>query len=97
MAPEVLRGSTYDGRCDWWSIGIILFECLYGYTPFYSDKGRERTKQKILVSFICHLYCQTNQQEGYMVFSSCPETNKCRVEPQGRVQDSARTLGFRSV
>lgn len=26
MAPEVIRGDKYDGRCDWWSIGIILYE-----------------------------------------------------------------------
>jgi protein-serine/threonine kinase len=41
MAPEIIRGESYDGRCDWWSIGIILFEvCLRmfsipcGYTNF---------------------------------------------------------------
>lgn len=26
MAPEVIKGEDYDGRCDWWSIGVILFE-----------------------------------------------------------------------
>lgn len=26
MAPEIIRGEKYDGRCDWWSIGIIMFE-----------------------------------------------------------------------
>ncbi|KAF4122412.1 Serine/threonine protein kinase [Geosmithia morbida] len=47
MAPEVVGGKKYDGRCDWWSIGIILFECLYGHTPFLSEKGRQETKQNI--------------------------------------------------
>ncbi|KAB8234992.1 serine/threonine-protein kinase [Aspergillus alliaceus] len=46
MAPEVIRGHLYDGRCDWWSVGIILYECLYGFTPFAS-KDRDRTKWKI--------------------------------------------------
>ncbi|OCK83021.1 kinase-like protein [Lepidopterella palustris CBS 459.81] len=47
MAPEVIRGETYDGRCDWWSIGIILYECLYGCTPFFCD-NRTATKERIL-------------------------------------------------
>ncbi|KAH0562214.1 hypothetical protein GP486_003091 [Trichoglossum hirsutum] len=47
MAPEVVRGDLYDGRCDWWSIGVILYECLYGYTPFCCE-NRADTKLKIL-------------------------------------------------
>ncbi|KAL8836289.1 MAG: hypothetical protein Q9176_006397 [Flavoplaca citrina] len=47
MAPEVIRGELYDGRCDWWSIGVILYECLYGYTPFVCE-NRHDTKIKIL-------------------------------------------------
>lgn len=49
MAPEVIRDGKYDARCDWWSLGIILFECLYGHTPFLSeDGGRHATKQNIV-------------------------------------------------
>ncbi|PSN61365.1 serine/threonine-protein kinase cbk1 [Corynespora cassiicola Philippines] len=47
MAPEVIRGENYDGRCDWWSIGIILYECLYGCTPFFCE-NRQATKARIL-------------------------------------------------
>ncbi|KAF3899215.1 Serine/threonine-protein kinase cbk1 [Trichophyton interdigitale] len=46
MAPEVVNGEPYDGRCDWWSVGIILFECLFGYTPFAAN-CRENTKHRI--------------------------------------------------
>ncbi|KAA8644470.1 uncharacterized protein ATNIH1004_008674 [Aspergillus tanneri] len=57
MAPEVIRGQAYDGRCDWWSVGIILYECLYGFTPFASN-DRQKTKVKIHVSlprqFLAH-------------------------------------------
>ena len=47
MAPEVIMGQPYDGRCDWWSIGIILYECLYGRTPFYCE-NRHKTKESIV-------------------------------------------------
>ncbi|KAL2264383.1 hypothetical protein VTK26DRAFT_4851 [Humicola hyalothermophila] len=48
MAPEVIEGRRYDARCDWWSVGVILFECIYGHTPFLSEEGRQQTKINIL-------------------------------------------------
>ena len=38
MAPEVIRGEKYDGRCDWWSVGIILFEVSIETTGFLSTE-----------------------------------------------------------
>lgn len=37
IAPEVLLKKGYGMECDWWSVGAIMFECLIGYPPFYSD------------------------------------------------------------
>lgn len=34
MAPEILVGHEYDARVDLWSIGIILYQCLFGCTPY---------------------------------------------------------------
>ncbi|TFK68671.1 kinase-like protein [Pluteus cervinus] len=47
MSPEVIRGQGYSYSCDWWSLGVIMFECLYGYPPFVSN-SRHVTRQKIL-------------------------------------------------
>ncbi|CAG8735691.1 7002_t:CDS:2, partial [Acaulospora morrowiae] len=47
MAPEILRGAGYDHSCDWWSLGVIIFEMLYGFPPFCS-KSRHTTRMKII-------------------------------------------------
>jgi len=46
-APEVFLGTGTDQACDWWSLGVIIFEMLYGYPPFCS-KDKATTKHKIL-------------------------------------------------
>ncbi len=37
IAPEVFAQKGYDKMVDWWSMGVILFESLVGYPPFYAD------------------------------------------------------------
>ena len=38
MAPEVLSGEPYDYSAEWWSVGIVLYEMMSGFTPFASKQ-----------------------------------------------------------
>ncbi|XP_068627107.1 serine/threonine-protein kinase ULK3 [Battus philenor] len=40
MAPEMLRG-RYDARVDLWSVGVIMYECLFGRAPYSSATIKE--------------------------------------------------------
>lgn len=38
MAPEILKGtSPYTVSADLWSIGVIVYFMLHGYTPWHED------------------------------------------------------------
>ena len=47
IAPEVIATKPYNKSVDWWSLGILIFEMLAGYTPF-CDSTPMKTYEKIL-------------------------------------------------
>lgn len=54
MAPEILINHSYNPTADLWSIGVILYECLFGSAPYSSKTTEEllrkiKSKQKIIV------------------------------------------------
>lgn len=36
LAPEVLQRRAYDRMVDWWCLGAVLYELMFGLPPFYS-------------------------------------------------------------
>jgi serine/threonine kinase 38 len=46
-APEILQGRGYGMECDWWGVGVILYEMLVGYPPFSGD-STAHTAHKIM-------------------------------------------------
>lgn len=38
LAPEILNGKGYDKAVDWWSLGVVAYEMLCGYSPYKENK-----------------------------------------------------------
>ncbi|PNY05755.1 phototropin 2 [Trifolium pratense] len=47
IAPEIITGARHTSAIDWWTLGILLYEMLYGRTPF-RGKNRQKTFSNIL-------------------------------------------------
>ncbi|XP_071932240.1 phototropin-2 isoform X1 [Coffea arabica] len=47
IAPEIITGEGHSSAIDWWAVGILLYEMLYGRTPF-RGKNRQKTFANIL-------------------------------------------------
>ncbi|PAV81207.1 hypothetical protein WR25_14563 isoform A [Diploscapter pachys] len=47
IAPEVFQPNGYTKSCDWWSLGVIMYEMLIGYPPFCSETPQE-TYRKVV-------------------------------------------------
>lgn len=48
LAPEIIQSKGHGKAVDWWALGILLYEMLAGFPPFY-DENPFGIYQKILV------------------------------------------------
>nr|AML78078.1 putative LOV domain-containing protein [Begonia sp. BC-2016] len=47
IAPEIITGAGHTSAIDWWTLGILLYELLYGRSPF-RGKNRQKTFSNIM-------------------------------------------------
>ncbi|KAK8961069.1 Protein kinase G11A [Platanthera guangdongensis] len=40
LAPEIIKGEGHGSAVDWWTLGIFLYELLFGKTPFKGSENR---------------------------------------------------------
>lgn len=45
LAPEVIQSKGHTTAVDWWALGILIYEFLTGYPPFWNQNPIEIYKQ----------------------------------------------------
>ncbi|KAM0732398.1 Serine/threonine-protein kinase LATS1 [Formica fusca] len=60
IAPEVLQRTGYTQLCDWWSVGVILYEMLVGSPPFLANTPAETQYKVINWETTLHIPKQAN-------------------------------------
>jgi serine/threonine kinase 38 len=65
-APEVINKEEYGDDIDWWSLGVILFEMIAGYSPFFSKVDAD-------------VYHKVKHFQKYLKFpSKCKASDICK-------------------
>lgn len=49
LAPEVIQNEGHGTAVDWWALGILLYEFVVGYPPFWSSHPMEIYKQWVIM------------------------------------------------
>ncbi|XP_038054826.1 citron Rho-interacting kinase-like isoform X2 [Patiria miniata] len=90
VAPEVLmsmnsKEGTYGLECDWWSLGIVAYEMLFGKTPF--------TEDSIVVT-----YSNIMDFKNKLKFPSVPEvSHHAKNLMQNLLSDKLNRLGYEGL
>jgi len=48
LAPELIAGRGHGYASDYWALGVLLFQCLTGRTPFRDGRSTSRTYSNIM-------------------------------------------------
>lgn len=73
MAPEVFSGTGYDESIDWWSVGVIMYEMLFGGPPFSNETHDPLVSLPFISTFLYR--CPGNEPSGAELAPIFPHTH----------------------
>ncbi|KAG7035444.1 Phototropin-1 [Cucurbita argyrosperma subsp. argyrosperma] len=97
IAPEIITGAGHTSAVDWWALGVLLYEMLYGYTPF-RGKTRQKTFANVLhkdLKFPKSISASLNAKQ--LIFRLLQRDPKTRLGSQQGANEIKRHPFFRGI
>ena len=63
LAPELVSGNGHGNGVDWWAFGVLIYELLYGTTPFKGG-SKESTLRNIASSRDVRFHVEEREEKG---------------------------------
>lgn len=50
LAPEIIKNKGHGRQVDWWGLGILIYEMLTGFPPFYDQQNNPAVIYKLILA-----------------------------------------------
>lgn len=62
MSPEVILSRGCNRTVDWWALGVLLYEMIYGIPPFYDRDVQQMYKKTVLSELKFRSYAKLSNE-----------------------------------
>lgn len=89
LAPEIINESGHSFPVDWWALGILTYELIVGFPPFYTGSNNNQKMYELIKNK--EVFFPDPQRHGIKMSADCKDfITKCLVkDPEQRLGTKA--------
>ena len=82
LAPEIVNSKGHGNGADWWALGVVIYEMLAGYPPWYAQNPFEIYQQILKAQAVYPGHFDVNLYEGIVPTTGMPAVTGAQAAPR---------------